>query len=80
MKKLLKKWNDLSLIVRILIGLIIGVVLGLTVPGATYTLTDFDATAAGEGDMYDLLLQISAKLKEEGAIVSPVRCKWTVAE
>ncbi|MBR3908480.1 MAG: serine/threonine transporter SstT, partial [Clostridia bacterium] len=36
MKKLLKKWNDLSLIVRILIGLIIGVVLGLTVPGATY--------------------------------------------
>lgn len=31
-------------------------------------LPEFDATAAGEGDMYDILLQISAKLKEQGAI------------
>lgn len=32
------------------------------------TLAEFDATAAGEGDMFDILLQIAAKLKEEGAI------------
>ena len=33
---LLKKWNSLSLIVRICIGLVIGAVLGLTVPGWTW--------------------------------------------
>lgn len=38
------------------------------IAAAGNTLNEFDATAAGEGDMYDLLLQISAKLKEEGAI------------
>lgn len=31
--KMIKKWNQLSLIIRILIGLAIGVVLGLAVPG-----------------------------------------------
>ena len=30
---LMKKWNSLSLIVRILIGLVIGVILGLAFPG-----------------------------------------------
>lgn len=35
MKKALEKWNGLSLIVRILIGLIIGVILGLVCPQAT---------------------------------------------
>ena len=30
---MLKKWNSMSLIVRILIGLIIGVILGLAFPG-----------------------------------------------
>ena len=34
MKNLLKKWNDSSLVLRILGGLIIGVVLGLAVPQA----------------------------------------------
>ena len=32
MKNLIKKWNSISLILRILIGMIIGVVLGLLVP------------------------------------------------
>lgn len=36
MKKLIQKWNSLSLIVRIAIGLVIGVVLGLTVPNASF--------------------------------------------
>lgn len=35
MKNILKKWNDLSLILRIFIGLVIGVILGLTLPQAT---------------------------------------------
>ena len=34
MKNLVKKWNDISLIVRILIGLIIGTSLGIAVPQA----------------------------------------------
>lgn len=34
MKNLVKKWNDISLIVRILIGLIIGTILGIAVPQA----------------------------------------------
>ena len=35
MKKALEKWNSLSLIVRILIGLVIGALLGVAVPQAT---------------------------------------------
>ena len=35
MKDLLRKWNESSLVLRILCGLIIGIVLGLTVPQAT---------------------------------------------
>ena len=35
MKKLFEKWNSVSLILRIVCGLIIGVILGLTVPQAT---------------------------------------------
>lgn len=35
MKQLLKKWNQLSLILRIFIGLVIGTILGLLVPKAT---------------------------------------------
>lgn len=31
----IKKWNDLSLIIRIIIGLVIGIILALTVPQAT---------------------------------------------
>ena len=33
---MLKKWNSLSLVVRICIGLVIGAILGLTVPGMTW--------------------------------------------
>jgi serine/threonine transporter len=36
MKNLIRKWNDLSLIIRIVIGLLIGIVLALTVPQATF--------------------------------------------
>lgn len=35
MKNLIQKWNGISLIIRIAIGLVIGAVLGLTVPNAT---------------------------------------------
>lgn len=35
MKNLIQKWNSISLIVRIAIGLVIGAILGLTVPNAT---------------------------------------------
>ena len=35
MKNLLKRWNDTSLVLRILCGLILGVILGLAVPQAT---------------------------------------------
>ena len=35
MKQLAKKWNDLSLIIRILIGLVLGAVLGVVVPQFT---------------------------------------------
>ena len=35
MKNLLRKWNESSLVLRILCGLIIGIALGLTVPQAT---------------------------------------------
>ena len=33
MKSLIKKWNSMSLIIRIVIGLVIGAILGLTLPG-----------------------------------------------
>ena len=35
MKQIVKKWNDISLIIRILIGLILGAILGVTVPQFT---------------------------------------------
>lgn len=35
MKKLWKKWNSISLVLRIVVGLIIGVILGLVVPQVT---------------------------------------------
>ena len=35
LKQLLKKWTDISLIVRILVGLAIGAILGLTLPSWT---------------------------------------------
>lgn len=38
MKALLKKWNEISLVKRIICGLVLGVILGLTVPGV-YVIT-----------------------------------------
>lgn len=35
MKQLVKKWNDLSLIIRIVIGLVLGTILGVVAPGLT---------------------------------------------
>ncbi len=35
MKQLVKKWNNLSLIIRILIGLVLGTILGVVAPGLT---------------------------------------------
>lgn len=35
MKKLIKKWNDISLIIRIAIGLVIGAILGVTIPNVS---------------------------------------------
>ena len=35
MKKLWNKWTEIALVKRILVGLVLGAILGLTVPGAT---------------------------------------------
>ena len=35
MKKIVEMWNRVSLIAKILVGIVIGAVLGLLVPGAT---------------------------------------------
>lgn len=35
MRKMLKKWNEISLVKRIICGLTIGIILGLTVPQLT---------------------------------------------
>ena len=35
MKKVFEKWNSISLVLRILCGLIIGIILGLAIPKAT---------------------------------------------
>ena len=35
MKKFWDKWTEIALVKRILVGLILGAVLGITVPGAT---------------------------------------------
>lgn len=35
MKKIVKKWNDTSLVLRIFCGLVIGAILGITLPNAT---------------------------------------------
>ncbi len=35
MKKIIKKWNDISLIIRIAIGLVIGAILGVTIPNVS---------------------------------------------
>ena len=36
MKELIKRWSETSLILKILCGLVLGVVLGLTVPQASW--------------------------------------------
>ena len=34
MKQIIAKWNDTSLVLRIVVGLVIGLILALAVPGA----------------------------------------------
>ena len=36
MKTLIEKWNNSSLILRIIVGLVIGIILGLTIPQASW--------------------------------------------
>ena len=36
MKNIIRKWNSLSLIIRILIGLVTGLILGLVIPGNSW--------------------------------------------
>ena len=40
MKNLLKRWNETSLVLRIILGLAIGIVLGLAAPQITYIVHD----------------------------------------
>ena len=35
MKKIVQKWNSISLVIRIAVGLVLGVILGIALPGAT---------------------------------------------
>lgn len=36
MKELFKKWNSISLVLRIVVGMVIGILLGIFCPGATF--------------------------------------------
>lgn len=47
MKNLLHKWNQISLVTRIVIGIIVGVVLALTVPEGAKLVTIFGALFVG---------------------------------
>ena len=47
MKNLLHKWNQISLVKRILVGLIIGVILALTIPDVTGWLSIFGSLFVG---------------------------------
>lgn len=47
MKSLLNKWNQLSLVKQIIIGLIIGIILAVTIPGAAKPITIFGALFVG---------------------------------
>ena len=35
MKKIIGKWNEISLVKRIIVGLIVGIILGLVIPQVT---------------------------------------------
>ncbi len=47
MKNLMKKWNGLSLVKRIIIGLIIGIILAVTIPNAAKPLSIFGSLFVG---------------------------------
>ena len=47
MKNLLHKWNQISLVKRILVGLIIGVILALTIPDITGWVSIFGSLFVG---------------------------------
>ena len=68
MKKLLQKWNDISLVKRIIMGLIVGVILGLVIPQATIiTLFGelFVGALKGAAPILVLFLVMSALSKHE---------------
>jgi Na+/serine symporter len=47
MGNLMKKWNELSLVKRIIIGLIIGIILAVTVPDAAQPIVIFGSLFVG---------------------------------
>lgn len=47
MKNLLMKWNQISLVKRILVGMVIGIILALTIPDATSWVTIFGTLFVG---------------------------------
>lgn len=68
MKKLLQKWNEISLVKRIVMGLIVGIILGLVVPQATIiTLFGelFVGALKGAAPILVLFLVMSALSKHE---------------
>lgn len=68
MKKLLQKWNDISLVKRIIMGLIVGVIMGLVIPQATIiTLFGelFVGALKGAAPILVLFLVMSALSKHE---------------
>lgn len=47
MRNILKKWNQLSLVKRIIVGLIIGIILAVTIPEAAKPITIFGSLFVG---------------------------------
>lgn len=71
MKKIVNKWNSLSLIIRILLGLIVGTVLGLAVPGFTAVSlfgTIFVGALKAVAPVLVFVLVISALANAQGGI------------
>ncbi len=74
--QLIKKWNSLSLIVRICVGLAVGVVLGLTVPGLAWISllgSLFVGALKGIAPVLVFLLRLFLHRKREGRQHSQVQ-------
>ena len=79
---MLKKWNSMSLIVRILIGLIIGVILGLAFPGLRWIRvlgTLFVGALKGIAPLLVFVLVASSLANAKGGNMSRFRTVITVA-